>query len=399
MHLTAAAALFAGGTISESLRGECNGRDFAATHFAKLSALKTLDRVASAVYFLWCQSRAQAIRVRGDSDDTRRHSCRRFVHHPLLPDEGTAGAAAAGLLEKPEALGAIRPWLTFCMLVGLVGAGLSLSQENEMQKYRLRAPRGDVLLSPVATAFCPQPDFKYLHVSTVKECHRATARLRTRWNVTMYTGGGQAEEKARQDGLSGNLAFERVLLRTPFEGVLTNLSAEEACVVASNAIVAQIPKLSLTQPTEPGERLVPPSFVPPNTVCNLMNFNETHRSCMTHDDGQPMEFLVRCSARGDGQCDGYSTGSVCLPGGDMAAANRSVQCCAGMNKSFAATCCPDTCSEPSPYVYQVCIPLGRWFKHTDWAARMTALPCLLLVRWMRRARRSGSPSLSARRQS
>jgi hypothetical protein len=48
----------------------------------------------------------------------------------------------------------------------------------------MRAVRGDVLLSPVGTAFCPQPDFKYARVTSLGECNLVTQRLRERFNTS-----------------------------------------------------------------------------------------------------------------------------------------------------------------------------------------------------------------------
>ena len=48
----------------------------------------------------------------------------------------------------------------------------------------MRAVRGDVLLSPVGTAFCPQPDFKYARVTSLDECNLVTQRLRERFNTS-----------------------------------------------------------------------------------------------------------------------------------------------------------------------------------------------------------------------
>ena len=315
VHLTAAAALFMGGTVTEATR----------------------------LYFLWCQSRAYVLRVRGDSAKARTNSCLRFLKSPDSTDEG---------------IGVMRPWLVSCLVVGFVGAGLSLHEEMSASEHELRAARGDVLLSPVATSYCPQPDFKYLQVSTVGECLEATARLRQHWNITHTELNNVKADENAQD----SVIFERVALRPGkrFRGILSNGSSFESCLVSANARRSSLHAWS--QPNDgdwqedvPHESLSEANSIPPNTACNLLNFNESARKCVRHDDGQAMSFLARCPSTGQGKCDSFGPLGACLPGGTPSSAlntARNAACCDGTNASFAAVCCAETCVEPAPYAFE-----------------------------------------------
>eukprot|EP01047_Picozoa_sp_COSAG01_P088832 COSAG01_NODE_21095_length_918_cov_2.092796_1_plen_251_part_01 len=164
VHLTAAACLFAGGTATETLR----------------------------IYYLWCASRSAG--ARAGYPDARYGSCRRF-----MCTQGVDHTA------QREGVGPTRPWLIGCLLVGLVGAGLSLWEDMSSPDLPLRVERGDVALSPTATAYCPAPAFRYLDVHTVEECNEVTARLRQPWVPPLErpsaaaAGSGTDDAWRRQD--------------------------------------------------------------------------------------------------------------------------------------------------------------------------------------------------------
>jgi hypothetical protein len=147
VHLSAAALLFLGGTVVEAFR----------------------------LYFLWCESRAAGIAARATHGlaptDT---SCRRFLREPVLTgdpnDDETATVAAEGI-------GPMRPWLMSLLVVGVIGAVWSCATEISLTEARMSVKRGDVALSPVGTAFCPQPQFDYAQVTSFVGMNETLQRL------------------------------------------------------------------------------------------------------------------------------------------------------------------------------------------------------------------------------
>ena len=135
VHLSAAFTLFVGGTVTEALR----------------------------LYFLWCESRDEGRRQYGEHHFS---SCVRFLLEPPLTDRrgalATEDSHGNSKNVASEGIGPLRPWLMMCMCVGVIGAAWSCTKEIHMTESTLRVKRGDVSLSPVGTAFCPQPEFEHV---------------------------------------------------------------------------------------------------------------------------------------------------------------------------------------------------------------------------------------------
>jgi hypothetical protein len=322
VHLWAAGVLFCGGTATEALR----------------------------LYFLWCQSysvgqrRRRRRRQRNEGSPSsaagvgtaRRDSCWRFLQHPSdYPEEG---------------VGPLRPWIVGCLVLALAAFGWSILELSTIGEFRLRADRGDVLLSPVGTAFCPEPDFRYLEIRTVEQCRQATDRLRHHWNQST-------------DGVWKRSGAHELPMFHTSHG---NVSSRSACLVSNGARISPTAYqpyggarigilawgLMRQQRTRPLELLKPSDGSPPNTRCNLMNFNETAGGCSAHDAGDKVEYLARCPRDGHGRCDGHDilAQRACLPGGAPTTINSS-SCCGSDNETFAAHCCASTCMQPQPYVW------------------------------------------------
>jgi hypothetical protein len=161
VHLSAAFLLFVGGTVTELMR----------------------------IYFLWCESRADRLRQDRptEEDDQRYTSCRRFVSDPNRSTEETdipearQSAIVRALAPVPEGIGPLRPWLMLCCSVGLIGSIWSCSKEITMHEDEMQVVRGDVVLSPIGTAFCPAPQFQYAQVHSTRAMNQTLARLMLPW--------------------------------------------------------------------------------------------------------------------------------------------------------------------------------------------------------------------------
>ena len=377
VHLAAAAALFAGGTITETTR----------------------------IYFLWCESRAAGIR--NGHPDVHSSSCWIFIQ---------------GTDQEPHGIGPVRPWLCFCLVVGLIAAGTSLHESGSMERgaFSLRVERGDVLLSPVKTAYCPQPDFAYLEVETLDECNRATDRLREGWIRDDHIPGcngkpvlenqdgcdacpglafvssmrlcsgcsfdgntritpdnvGRLTPKARlcpgvfPSRTDGQTEWVRSELMRPFKRRKPNATDDsdgfsdegQGFVSAPASSGCLVHRKSVEVLVGPGEirdeKLKPPGGVVPDTQCNLLNFDERQRRCLPHKMDQSMDFLARCTKQRI-ENPLYSHGlplgcdldrGICRSGGFPGAA----KCCSGGqtgNESVQEACCAEACPRgPFPWV-------------------------------------------------
>lgn len=311
VHLLAAGCLFAGGTIAEAVR----------------------------MYFLWCESRQAGILA--GHVDARSTSCHRFLCEQRI--------------SQAEGIGPMRPWLLACLLVGLVGAALSLHEDEKYIAPSLQVDRGDVLLSPEGTAFCPAPKFKYLEIHTLAQCNAVTERLRMEWKKDLMEDARQANEKK---------FWTRSALIDDFIGTSKPDASAEACLVSAGARLSRkefpmdrgISERSVgTEESPPNsEILAHSSGFPPNTMCNVMNFNETAGRCVAHTLSTPMEFLTRCDNISDrGECVStlkYGESMQCAPGGFPKDSSKNFTTCC--KKTLSKSCCEKTCrTAKMPYAY------------------------------------------------
>eukprot|EP01047_Picozoa_sp_COSAG01_P003748 COSAG01_NODE_115_length_25561_cov_103.183450_9_plen_948_part_00 len=333
VHLTAAACLFAGGTITETLR----------------------------IYYLWCASRRAGVRT--GHPDALYGSCRRFV----LPDP-----------RQSEGVGPVRPWLIGCLLVGIVGAALSLHEDMSFAGLPMRVARGDVALSPTATAYCPQPDFRYLDVRTIDECNKATERLRQPWvpphgdlheemwtrpplpTPTKHHGKRTRRQAAaafmfRSQGMNVSESGSGCLVATSSRQL--DESAGLAGLLSINGDHEEAWKKLETLKRYNDTSLQAAGYnrvgLPPNTRCNLLNFDEGAERCLPYARGDRVEFRARCNNLPPNQnpCD---SDDQCLPGGvsgsTVDAANST--CCQRANITDRINCCMQSCPDESmPYTY------------------------------------------------
>lgn len=293
VHLSAAATLFAGGFITEAVR----------------------------MYFLWCQSRAVGI---ADGDlDARRHSCIHCVRSPLHYKGG---------------VGSTRPWLICCLSVGFLGAAISMGEEQASAAPTLRVARGDVVLSPVATAFCPQPDFRYLEIDTLSTCHAASDRLRVEWErclddpcLTEPHFKGQPCDKPVFCKKSANVYS--------FNASSSNLAAHMSCVVSALSRVKGDAFHQTKYTWDVVKAVRPVNLL--NRRCIIMNFNESANTCESHneftdDASAQVSFISRCdtnqsnssSCNDKGQTDCEQT-TLGLLGTRITAVNSDISnlCC------------------------------------------------------------------------
>ena len=194
VHLTFAAVLFAGGTMTETLR----------------------------LYFLWCQSRAATIKVNHERSQRGTEtgqqtgykidpytpptwSCFHFLSFKKPWEDKVLGTDK----DVGRGIGLLRPWLILCLCVGLVAAGWSMLVQQETLHSQCRwtgalsgdglkveqstksskvisanvkkgklvgnvergdkmlAKQGELVLSPVGTAFCPTPQVRHSHFALI----------------------------------------------------------------------------------------------------------------------------------------------------------------------------------------------------------------------------------------
>jgi hypothetical protein len=133
---------------------------------------------------------------------------------------------------------------------------------------------------------------RYLDVRTVEECWEATDRLRERWLVAVR----DTDHSNRQHSADGLIWERRARPENGprFRGVHSNTSALSACLVGAGARVGVVgdPRgfadwgFSSGGTDKPLEHLAAVTSSPPNTHCNLLNFNETAEGCAAHDEDE-----------------------------------------------------------------------------------------------------------------
>jgi hypothetical protein len=98
-----------------------------------------------------------------------------FLREPLLTgdsiDDETERSVAA------EGIGPMRPWLMLLLVFGVIGAVWSCAKEISLREAHMSVKRGDVALSPVGTAFCPEPQFDYAQVTSFEGMNETLQRL------------------------------------------------------------------------------------------------------------------------------------------------------------------------------------------------------------------------------
>jgi hypothetical protein len=152
VHLAAAGVLFLGGTVCELWR------------------LRVLARK-------WSEDPGRTLRTF-------------FLNEPWADRTG----------QRHTPLGPIRPFLVACLVLNMVAITPDTIKDNACTHRgpkgecdTIHAMRGELVLSPVGTAYCPAPDYSYARLETFSQCTNVSQWLSRRYEisggVSTRTGG------------------------------------------------------------------------------------------------------------------------------------------------------------------------------------------------------------------
>ena len=179
VHLVAAAFLFLGGTGAEVWR------------LVRLHAAWKRKDAFTRAHCARCIDSCRSREEQSASKETGRTTQQFFLNEKILSSQ---------LPGKHQPTGPIRPFLVLCLCLNILAIAPDLHAEHGVSKDTIVAKRGEIVLSPTATGYCPGREFRYASISTHAQCERASELLSADYTSRPDLLGRYAEEQVWSQG-------------------------------------------------------------------------------------------------------------------------------------------------------------------------------------------------------
>ncbi len=246
VHLVAAGFLFLGGTGAEVWR---------------LLRLHSVWKWKDAFSTHCTQCRRQAVA----GPKTGRTTKQFFLNEAIVSSK---------LQGKQQPVGPIRPFLILCLCLNMLAIGPDLYIDSGAKPV-ITAFRGDIILSPTATGYCPGRQFRYAKISTREQCHSISKLLSHRFEARSNSQSSDPHNR--------NEVWRQGSRQTHSIGIETN--ASKACYVdfadvdsAGTGAKIETDLLLRTRTDEPAQ------YSAEGACAMLSNFDANATACVPMSD-------------------------------------------------------------------------------------------------------------------